>query len=557
MFHRYRLLAAVLVLVSIVAASAFGADIPRFGVFEQELAHSGTYDNPYVEATASATLEGPDGSIRTIPLFWDGGRTWRLRFSPDFEGVWKWRTTSANVGLSGKAGQFTVVPSDRKGNIRPMPSAPHHFERQDGTPFWFLGDTAWALYTNNDEEKHNRRTALEYVDARAEQGFNVLHSMLLSEAGWGNQGGPPFDDMAAERVNPGYWQEIDLRLRHVNKRGIVAGLAVAWGNKGRGERYAWNRLPTMEARLRYARYIAARYSAFDVYFLVSGEWHAEINKTPGETAESIRQQFIEIGNALHKSDPHDRIIGIHPMTALGSVREFVGTEWMSFGDYQQNYRDLHARILESRGASLPVVNSEYGYFLRDRDGDGLVDKSNSFDLECIRHASWDIAMAGGYLVTGFGTTYFGGNRDPGPFDLHAKKNDPWEKEIQHLRCFFAKLEWWKLEPHDELLKGPFERDGDGSKRAERDGRKVSVIAPPKRTYWLLADPGKTYVAYVRGGEGMWEIDLGKSDPGEWEVRLFDPRSGSVQPLKALTGTTDLRLRAPDRHDWVIVAERKR
>ena len=59
-------------------------------------------------------------------------------------------------------------------------------------------------------------------------------------------------------------------------------------------------LPTMEARLRYARYIAARYSAFDVYFLVSGEWHAEINKTPGETTESIKQQFIEIGNALRK-----------------------------------------------------------------------------------------------------------------------------------------------------------------------------------------------------------------------------------------------------------------
>ncbi len=552
MHCRSSLFTPVLVLGSMVAASTF-ADIPRFGVFEQDLEHDGSYDNPYMEATVSATLEGPDGSIRTIPLFWNGGRTWRLRFSPDLEGVWKWQTTSADVGLNGESGEFTVVPSDLKGSIRPMPSAPHHFERQDGTPFWFLGDTAWALYTDNDQEKHNRRTALEYVDARAEQGFNVLHSMLLSEAGWGNRGGPPFDDMAAERVNPGYWREVDLRLRHANERGIVTGLAVAWGNKGRGERYPWNRLPTMEARLRYARYIAARYSAFDVYFLVSGEWHAEINKTPGETAESIKQQFIAIGNALHKSDPHGRMIGIHPMTAHGSVREFVGAEWMSFGDYQQNYRDLHARILESRGASLPVVNSEYGYFLRDRDGDGLVDKSNSFDLESIRHASWDIAMAGGYLVTGFGTTYFGGNRDPGPFDLHAKKNDPWEKEIQHLRSFFANLEWWKLEPHDELIKGPFERDGDGAKRAEGKGPKVSVIAPPKRTYWLLADPGKTYVAYVRGGEGPWEIALGDSGAGEWEVRLFDLRSGEYWKLTAGCAQEHFRFSTPDTEDRVVMA----
>ena len=42
------------------------------------------------------------------------------------------------------------------------------------------------------------------------------------------------------------------------------------------------------------------------------------------------------------------MIAIHPMTAHGSVREFNAAQWMAFGDYQQNYRDLHARVLESR-----------------------------------------------------------------------------------------------------------------------------------------------------------------------------------------------------------------
>lgn len=176
--------------------STLGVDVPRFAVFQATFEHYGTYDNPYTETQATTTLEGPDGGKYTVPLFWDGDRIWRFRFSPDREGLWRWQTMSQDKGLDSRSGSFTVVASDLKGGLRPMHQAPHHFEHQDGTPFWFFGDTAWALYTDSEEEKHNRRTALEYVHARGEQGFNVLHSMLLSEAGWGNQGGPPFDDIA-------------------------------------------------------------------------------------------------------------------------------------------------------------------------------------------------------------------------------------------------------------------------------------------------------------------------------------------------------------------------
>lgn len=543
------------VLVLGIHTRAPGTEVPRFGLFEQVFEQSGNYDNPYVEMSANAVLVAPDGSTRSLPLFWDSGPVWRLRFSPDRIGAWQWRTESRDEGLHGKSGSFTVVPSNLKGGIRPMDRAPYHFERQDGTPFWFLGDTAWALFTDSEKEQHNRQTAFEYVDIRASQGFNVLHSMLLSEAGWGNQGGAPFDPIDKERLNPGYWKEVDRRVRYVNAKGIVAGLALDWGDKGRKERYSWSRIPNMDARLRYARYIASRYSAFDVYFLVSGEWHAEVNRRPGATEKSVKRQFIEIGDMLHTWDPHGRMIGIHPMTAEGSVRDFVGTEWMSFGDYQQNYIDLHARILRSRVASLPIVNSEYAYFLRDQNGDGLVDKPNSSDLESIRHASWDIVMAGGYLVTGFGTTYFGGNRDPGPFNVHAEKNEPWEEDVQHLRTLFSSVEWWRLEPHDAWITPSSARTPDGSKTNKTNRRLAAVKRPTKRACWLLADPQQTYVAYVCGSEGPYEIDMTHSTPGKWNTRLFDPRAGKFVPV-AIIFDAVARFNVPDARDWVVVFARQ-
>jgi hypothetical protein len=366
--------------------------------------------------------------------------------------------------------------------------------------------------------------------------------MLLSEAGWGNAGGLPFDDIGDEELNPGYWKDVDHRVAYANGQGVVVGLAVAWGDKRKQEPFAWRRFHDLEARKRYARYIAARYSAYDVYFIVSGEWHAEVQTRPS-TEQEMKREFMEIGNSLAAADPHERMMAIHPMTAHGSVREFNDAAWMSFGDYQQNYRDLHARVLESRETSKPVVNSEYGYFLRDQSGDGQPDKDNSTSLEAMRHASWDIVMAGGYLVTGFGTTYFGGNRDPGPFDLDVPKNDQWEEQSGMMKRLFTDLEWWKLEPHDELLKCETPRG--------KDRNELGQIAPPSTTYWCLAEPDKQYLVYVRGLKQPVTLKLGASSDG-LNVEQFNPRTGAREELKANVEDGSFQYTPPDEEDWVVL-----
>ncbi len=534
-----------LFLVFTVAAVASGADVSQYGLYEQSFEHAGEYDHPYVQLSAVVALTEPDGkTIRALPLFWDGGRTWRFRFAPDTIGRWKWSLQSADAGLNGQTGEFTVIKSDLHGGVQPMPQSPRHFQRQDGTPFWFFGDTAWALYTDNAQEKHDRAAAEAYIRRRAGQGFNVVHSMLLSESGWGNAGGPPFTDLTAERINPAYWQEVDERLRFLNAQGIVGGLALAWGDKREREPYAWSRFASDEARRRYVRYIAARYSALDVYFLVSGEWHAEIGEA-GRTPEQVKADFLKLGDLLRKEDPHGRMIGIHPMHANGSVREFAQSPWMSFADYQQNYHQLHQRVLLSRLLNKPVVNGEYAYYLRDRNGDGKPDKPNSATIEAIRHATWDIVMAGGYVVTGFGSTYFGGHRHPGPFAVEDPRNADWERQVQLVRSAFQGLEWWKLAPHDDLISAAATRDNDRQEQG--------VTAPPAIAYWLLADPGRTYLVYVRGRKGAYKLTLAEDAKAPFQLRQFDPRTGQVVELGKHRGGGALYYSAPDDQDWVMIA----
>jgi len=521
------------------------ATVKRFGVFETAFEASATSANPYVSQEAVAELIRPDGNTWRLPLFWDGGKTFRLRVSPDLVGEWSFTVQSSDPGLNGKTGRFNCSMSSRCGSIRPMTGFPHHFERQDGSRFWFMGDTGWLLFTDDSTEKFDRTASKRYVSARADQGFNVVHTSLLAETGDGNNRGKPWDSLAIEKLNPGYWQEVDRRIEFANSKGVIIGLALAWGNK-RGkddvEPYSWGRFPSMEARLRYARYIAARYGAYEVYFLVSGEWHGEIKKRQSTEAEA-RREFFAIGDALKAADAHGRMIGIHPMTEHGSVREFNQAGWMSFGDYQQNYNDLHARVLESGRFNKPVVNSEYGYFLRDSNGDGVPDKENSTSIEAMRHATWDIAMAGGYVVTGFGTTYFGGKRDPGPFDLEAAKNKPWEQQMGAMKKFFTGLQWWRLVPHDELLRCALPRGVD---RTE-----LNRTTPPTMTYWCLAETGRQYVLYVRGLNEPLELSLSEGGHS-MQANQWNPRTGEFTQVDAAPADGRFIYRPPDAQDWVVI-----
>jgi hypothetical protein len=534
-------------LAGVAGATSFAAptgETPLFSVHEVALRASGNYTNPYLELEADVVLTPPkDGANRTAPLFWDGDATWKFRVAPDRIGEWQWSVRSRDPGLDGQTGRFQAVTSDRPGSIRPMRGFPRHFERQNGSRFWFMGDTAWALYTDSEREQHDRGAAQRYLETRAAQGFNVVHSMLLSEAGWGNHGGPPFEKLAEERINPGYWQEVDHRLAYANRLGLVCGLALAWGDK-RDEPYAWRKFPSFEARERYARYIAGRYAAYDVYFIVSGEWHAEI-AARGSAEETMRNEFMELGTVVHKHDPHRRMMAIHPMNGNGSVREFNEVPWMTFGDYQQNYDDLHERLLQSLQFNRPVVNSEYGYYLRDQDGDGTPDKENSTTLDIMRHATWDLVMSGGYVVTGFGTTYFGGHRDPGPFDIKARKNRPWEDQIGHLKQLFTTLNWWRFEPHDDLLRCDTPRG--------RDRRHLGRVAPPETVYWCLADTDRTYLLYVRGLSDPLHLALRPSS-ADLKARQWNPRTGEFTPIEFKPNDGRFSYRPPDDRDWLILLD---
>ena len=49
---------------------------------------------------------------------------------------------------------------------------------EDGTPFFWLGDTAWQMF-----HRHTRESVRIYLQDRAMKGFNVIQGVCLAEHG--------------------------------------------------------------------------------------------------------------------------------------------------------------------------------------------------------------------------------------------------------------------------------------------------------------------------------------------------------------------------------------
>ncbi|NBD36238.1 MAG: DUF4038 domain-containing protein [Chloroflexi bacterium] len=55
-----------------------------------------------------------------------------------------------------------------------------YLEYDDGTPFFYLGDTAWELF-----HRLNREEAQVYLGNRAAKGFAVIQAVALADLGLG------------------------------------------------------------------------------------------------------------------------------------------------------------------------------------------------------------------------------------------------------------------------------------------------------------------------------------------------------------------------------------
>src|SRR5262249_20134175 len=94
------------------------ATIDKWDIFEASFTGPST-GNPFIDVSFEAVFTQGSREVR-VPGFYDGDGTYRVRFMPDHEGEWSYRTRSKTAALDGKSGSLHVcAPPPRP--PRPVP----------------------------------------------------------------------------------------------------------------------------------------------------------------------------------------------------------------------------------------------------------------------------------------------------------------------------------------------------------------------------------------------------------------------------------------------------
>lgn len=160
------------------------------------------YANPYVDVTVWIELTGP-GFNKKVYGFWDGGRSFKVRFVATVPGEWRWKvaaTPANDTGLNGGAGVLRAVAwseaevdanPNRRGFVRASPNG-HALVYADGSPYFLLGDTwlaasTWRLpYRGVAAADYSPGTGVSFEEAvsfRKRQGFNSI-SFIAAFPNW-------------------------------------------------------------------------------------------------------------------------------------------------------------------------------------------------------------------------------------------------------------------------------------------------------------------------------------------------------------------------------------
>lgn len=120
-------------------------------------------------------------------------------------------------------------PGSPAQSLRVAPNGRHLVDAQ-GKPFFYLGDTAWEIFS-----RLTREEAGGYLENRAAKGFTVIEAPVLPIFGRletpNAYGQVPLHGQDPDRPNEAYFELVDYVIDAANARGLYFALAPTWGDK--------------------------------------------------------------------------------------------------------------------------------------------------------------------------------------------------------------------------------------------------------------------------------------------------------------------------------------
>jgi hypothetical protein len=416
-----------------------------------------------------------------------------------------------------------------------------YLEWDDGTPFFYLADTAWQLF-----HRLNREQADLYLGNRASKGFTVIQAVVLAELGGLGRPNPygdlPLVDQDPTQPNEAYFRHVDYVVDKAKELDLVVGMLPTWGSHWKRVGRASPGIFTAHNARTYGRFVGHRYRDKPIIWILGGDQNIE--------SDEERETINAMAAGLAEGDGGAHLMTYHPRGPGRSSDYWHDAPWLDFNMIQSSHgahdHDNGLFVEHDYGLSpaKPTVDAEpryeqipVGFYFRDAN------RLDRFDAYDVRQAAYWSLLAGACGFTyGNNNVWQMWSPDQEPA-IHAcvpwweALNHPGAFQMGYVRRLFERYSFARLVP-DQSLVLDGSRTGGGKVRAARahDGGFLLVYSPRGERFTL----DRTAIRASRVQETWYDPRYGCS---------YDVHASDNAACQTYTPPTSGR-----GNDWVLVLE---
>ena len=439
---------------------------------------------------------------------------------------------------------------------------------KDGNPFFWLGDTDWELF-----HRMTREEAVEFIDIRSEQGFNVLQAVALAEFNGIRQpnryGDYPLnnEDPTQLSITPGnnpaseyeydYWDHVDFIITKAAEKGMYVGLLPTWGDKVTPN---WGDGPVIfneKNAEAYGHILAQRYyKNWNIIWILGGDrpaiYKRKVNgaEVEGNDVALWRAMAKGIEDVLGK----DAFITYHPSGGAYRTSNYIHSEsWNDMNAFQSGHGSRESEPWKWVAEDLALTPLKPTLDMEPCYEDHPV---NPWDGKWTRQRGYFTAydvrarIYRGVFAGACGVTY--GHHQIWQFmntDLYPPVNPGdtiigWKKaaraeganEMQYLKKLMLSRPYFTRIADQSLIKSP-------------------VGTTYLDLVYATRDESKSYALIYLPQNKPVKIDLSKISGATKTVYWYDVRSGKSIPSKSVKGNGVQTFSPPNEGvDWVLVID---
>lgn len=422
----------------------------------------------------------------------------------------------------------------------------HYLQYEDGTPFFWLGDTGWELFHRLTKEE-----ITQYLDNRKSKGFNVIQAVILAELDGmhapNKYGDYPLADNNPDQPNEKYFKLIDTVVAMAAERGIVMALLPAWGDKvtlkygGKG--------PVIfnpENAYRYGKFLGDRYKhANNIVWILGGD------RPPQDDKDDWKPIYAAIAKGLDEGAGRHFLKTFHPGGYVWESSVYLHNQsWMDFNMIQSGHAELDQPVWKNilRDWNLkptkPTLDGEPCYEDHPVNPWPTWNPANGYfrDYE-VRKQIYRSVFAGGFGVT-YGHHAVWQFYNPSVEKLnHADRY--WYEAIDRPAAFQAGYLRRLMESRPYLNRIP-----DSTIIIEGQGIKADYIAA------FRDSAGRYMMLYIPEGKTI-TVNTAFIPSKKIKVTWFNPKAGKSENSKTISNKQQMGFTTPTTgkgNDWVLIID---